>query len=355
MAYDFFPKNGVDLAEGIKNFGSVEQAEIQMLFHYLKEKTGMESPINIDKKHPRKVNVSRAIDGSLTTQQIKRDAKLDKVKIKFGNGSSGNRGVNNRGNLFEPQFAEALLKWWDGDTTGVDVNMLNAIEDMDKTYDLKKSSKFRVDVVGGENTRRPLKFSPSIELTNTKGTGYDVGKTVTDITLHTDKEQIYLSLKLGTTTTFFNVGVRTILTPTQIKNYDITNKDGQKLLNLFGIDPNTFCDVFNQTFDGRNFKQRVTKYNQNALKKLLESGVGYGYHIIHKMRGKILSKKMDKRAMQIAAKPQSLIVYYGGKTGTGRRVDMELETPSYTMKLNIRDTQGGDGYPTRMMCDFTTK
>lgn len=64
---------------------------------------------------------------------------------------------------------------------------------------------------------------------------------------------------------------------------------------------------------------------------------------------------MDKRAMQIAAKPQSLIVYYGGKTGTGRRVDMELETPSYTMKLNIRDTQGGDGYPTRMMCDFTTK
>lgn len=355
MAYNFFPKNGVELSEGIKNLSGKEQSEITTLFHYLKETTGMESPINIDKNKPRNVNVSRAIDGTLTLQQIKRNTKLDKIKIKFGNGSSGNRGVNNRGNLFEPQFADAILKWWEGDTTGINKEMLDAIEDIDNTYNLRGSSILKIDVVGGENTKRPLKFSPTILLTNTKGTGNDIGKSVTDITLHTDSEKIYLSLKLGTTTTFFNVGVRKILTPTEIKNNNITNVNGLKLLKTFGIDSDIFCSVFNQTFDGRNFQRKIIKYDNNAVKKLLESGVGYGYHIIHKMRGKILSKQMNKKSMQIASKPQSLTVFYGGKTGRGRRVDMVLETPTYTMKLNIRDTQGGDGYPTRMMCDFTYK
>ena len=42
-----------------------------------------------------------------------------------------------------------------------------------------------------------------------------------------------------------------------------------------------------------------------------------------------------------------------GKTGTGKRIDMEIQTGKYILKLNIRDTQGADGYPTRMMCDFS--
>jgi hypothetical protein len=57
--------------------------------------------------------------------------------------------------------------------------------------------------------------------------------------------------------------------------------------------------------------------------------------------------------MKEASKPQSLTLYYGGKTGSGKRIDMEIMTPKYALKLNIRDTQGKDGYPTRMMADFT--
>ncbi len=41
-----------------------------------------------------------------------------------------------------------------------------------------------------------------------------------------------------------------------------------------------------------------------------------------------------------------------GKKGKGKRIDMEFESAYYQFKLNIRDTQGKDGYPTRMMCDF---
>ena len=33
----------------------------------------------------------------------------------------------------------------------------------------------------------------------------------------------------------------------------------------------------------------------------------------------------------------------------------KMKSPYYKFKLNIRDTQGKDGYPTRMMCDFKTK
>ena len=90
------------------------------------------------------------------------------------------------------------------------------------------------------------------------------------------------------------------------------------------------------------------------MKELLESGIGHGYHVIHKMRGKVLSKKMDETAMKAAAKVGVCTVHYGGKTGKGKRIDMEMSSRYYKFKLNIRDTQGKDGYPTRMMCDFTT-
>ena len=94
---------------------------------------------------------------------------------------------------------------------------------------------------------------------------------------------------------------------------------------------------------------------KKALENFLQSGIGYGYHVIHKLGTSIKSIKVDERYMKEAARPLSLRIFYGGKTGTGKRVDMEIMTPKYALKLNIRDTQGKDGYPTRMMADFTYK
>ena len=73
------------------------------------------------------------------------------------------------------------------------------------------------------------------------------------------------------------------------------------------------------------------------------------------MRGKVISKKMDETAMKAAARVGAVKIFYGGKTGRGKRIDMEMESSYYSFKLNIRDTQGTDGSPTRMMCDFKTK
>lgn len=353
MAYDFFPKTEKELRSKIMKFPDQNRTEIVALFDFMKKKfKSVETPINIDLKKQSNVNVTRQLQGMITESQIKSGAKLNKVKIKFGNGSSGNRGVNNRGNLFEPAFAKAMIDWYAGEKVA-DKSMLDAIEDMDKIYDLAKNKNFAVVEEGGENTRRPLQFGGGgIYLANPKGSGTDVGKSVTDLTIKTDKNDIYLSLKLGTTTTFFNVGVRTILTPNEIKLGEITNKDGLKLLNLFGIDQKKFCQIFNGELSGG---EKVTNapYNKSGMKKLLETGIGHNYHIIHKMRNKILSKKMDANAMKKAASTGAMTIHYGGKTGTGKRIDMELQSSSYKFKINIRDTQGKDGYPTRMMCDFT--
>lgn len=354
MAYDFFPKTEDELQKKIKNHPSKTQGDLYLLFTYLKKKfPNLETPINLDLSKKNSANISRALQEDTSITKIKREAKISSLSMKFGNGSSGNRGVNNRGNLFEPQFADALLKWWRGESV-TDSKMLSAIQDLDKTYELRKSSKLVVDVVGGENTRRPLVYTPYIVLTNPKGSGDDVGKSVTDITLKTDTQEIYLSLKMGTTVTFFNVGVRTVLTPDEIKAYNITNAEGRKLLNLFGIDHKMFCDVFNGKHDGTSMPVN-TRVDVEAMRRLMRSGIGKGYHIIHKLSGKILSKQMDETALRKASSVTTAKIYYGGKTGQGKRIDIEMESPTYRFKLNIRDTQGKDGYPTRLMCDFSYK
>ena len=210
MAYDFFPRSVDEILNKTSGFPIEKNVdEIISMFELLVSKNP--TPINIDLKQKSIINVTRALQGDFTISQIKSKAKLKTMKPKFGNGSAGNRGVNNRGNLFEPEFAAALEKWYVGDKVS-DKYMLGAIKDLDETYKLFKSKTFQVDMLGGENTKRPLVFSPSIILTNPKGSGNDVGKAVTDITIRTDKKPIYLSLKLGGTTTFFNSGIKKILT-----------------------------------------------------------------------------------------------------------------------------------------------
>ena len=352
MAYNIFPKTEKELREKTRGFPAENVGELVLLFNYLKANfPKLETPICLDATKKSSPKISRSIQEDTSISKIKREAKITKLTLAFGNGSSGNRGVNNRGNNFEPQFAYDLNQWWEGNTPQNQAVMA-AIKHLDETYDLKKSKSLKISLEGGENTKRPIAYTPKLHITNPKGSGTDVGPSVTDITLITDKEKIYLSLKLGSTVTFFNVGVRTVLPPNDIKAYDIKG-DGKKLLDLFGIDPKLFCDVFNGKLSTKTTK--VASFDAQDMKYFLASGIGHGYHIIHKMSSKILSKKMDEAAMNKAATVGSATIYYGGKTGTGKRVDIEMESPTYKFKLNIRDTQGKDGYPTRLMCDFSYK
>ena len=359
MAYDFFPKTEAELESGTRQHSKEIRSELLYIFSYLKKKfPEIDTPICMDKTKKSSVKISRAMQVDVNISTLKTKLKIKKLTLEFGNGSSGNRGVNNRGNLFEPQFAKALLDWWEGKNVS-DTLMLNAIKELDELHNLREATGITVDIVGGENTKRPLQYSAGgITMDNPKGSGTDVGASVTDVTItkkmkRGSDEVIYLSMKLGTTVTFFNVGVRTVLTPDEIKENKITNKNGKMLLDMFGIDPVLFCMVFNGKLTKGQTKTNTI--DDAMLGKLLKSGIGHGYTIVHKLSGKIKVKKMDVAALNTASRVSSSTIYYGGKTGNGKRIDIEVESATYKFKLNIRDTQGKDGYPTRLMCDFSYK
>ena len=355
MAYTLYPESEKQIDTKLK-FPRENVIEIRRLWDFLNKKTRVKAPINIDEKKPSNVNVIRALEGTLNLNQIKTGAKLKLIKIRFGNGSLGGRGSQNLGNLFEEQYAKELEKYDEGEKVK-DQLLEKSIVGLYKEYKLSKYKKLNVKIEGGANTPRPFVYGPYIVVKSAKQTGNDLGTTVTDLTLKDgDKPKVYLSLKFGDTTTFFNSGTRTVLTPQEIKAGKIQNKNGKRLLSMFGIDEGMFCDTFNGKLKKgviENVWPKMKAGDRTALEKLIESGIGYGYHVVHKFKsGKVLSFKVDKSYMTKATKPKSLTLYYGGKTGTGRRINMEILTPTYKLTLNIRDTQGNDGYPTRMMCDF---
>lgn len=358
MAYTFFPKTASEIKTKLKG-DKAKIEDIINVFAYLKSSfKDIETPINIDPAAISKINVTRELQGDVDLTKLKKDVKVSKITMKFGSGSSGGRGVQNKGNAYEKQLAVALNQWWNGEKIA-DLRLQNTVDEIVKLHSLDKCKNFEVKEVGELNNKRPIIFSPQVLISSLIPVqDNDLGPIVSDITLICDKKEIYLSLKTGGTVTFFNSGVRTVLTPAEIKTGRITNKDGLKILDMFNINDALFCDIYNGKLK-KDYVEDVWKTmsskQKNELKNFLISGVGHGFTIVHKLTSKTEVYEVDKKYMNEAATPKSCNVYYGGKSGTGKRIDMEIETGHYILKLNIRDTQGGDGYPTRMMCDYSYK
>jgi hypothetical protein len=358
MAYTFFPKTATEIKQKLRG-DKIKIDEIINVFAFLKSKTKDKNatPINIDPAKISKINVSRSFYGNIDLAAIKKETKFKKITIKYGDGSSGGRGVGNKGNAYEGQLAEAIKQWWAGETI-TDSKLLAAVNSIVKLHKLDKCKDLEVKEVGELNNKRPFIYTPQV-LISSKIPVHDnnLGPVVTDITLICDgKKEIYLSLKTGGTVTFFNSGIRTVLSPQEIKTGRIKNSDGLKILDMFNINDALFCDIYNGNLK-KGYVEDVWKTmstkQKNELKNFLISGIGHGYTIVHKLTNETKVYTIDKTYMTEAATPTSCNVYYGGKSGTGKRIDMEIKTGHYMLKLNIRDTQGGDGYPTRMMCDYS--
>ena len=362
MAYTFFPRSKAEIIK--KTSKSAEKAaEIVSLFDFLKKKyKQVDTPINIDEAKLSLVNVSRELQGLVEIKDITKAADLKSVKIKFGAGSAGNRGVKNRGNLFENAFANGVRSLWDEQKPSKDQSIAKGVDELAKIHKFSKLKNLVVKEVGALNTKRPLQFRPGPFISSPTGS-LDIGPAVTDLTLHEAKTidkatpsnvVAYLSLKLGGTTTFFNVGIKTILTKADIQTGTVTNKEGIKMLKMFGINNKTFCQIFNGKLAKGVRQNTFGSIDKKSLETFLQSGIGYGFTVVHKINAATTKVfEIDRQYMLKAAKPLSCIVFYGGKTGTGKRVDIEIRTQKYLFKVNMRDTQGTDGYPTRIMGDFT--
>lgn len=372
MAYTFFPTSATEIMKTLKPTNKVQKdkvSDIVSVFSYLaknaKVKKITDKFLVIDPQKYGNIKIPRSLKGTIDPQKIVRETKVKNIKIEYGDGSAGGRGVNNKGGSFEKQLAPAIRKLYTNSNSRVPSDYKEAYNEIYNITDLKnfKTGTLEVDgEAGASNTKRPIQYNGSDITLYTTSPDNNIGDMLTDITLkgkinNKDKE-IYLSLKTTTTVTFFNAGIKEVFPTDDIKKGKIKNDNGLDLLKMLGIDPSLFCDCYNHPKGWKGFseKKEITTTQKAKLQKFLESGIGYGYTVIHQIRpGSIKVFNVDKKYMQSAATPQSLTVFYGGKTGSGKRVDVVIETPKYTLGLNIRDTQGKDGYPTRLMCNFWYK
>jgi hypothetical protein len=357
MAYDFIPKS----LNEISKESIFKNEEYGRVYTYLSEKFRRDDPIALSKNpnEMKNIKITRALQGTIELRTIKDFLRIKDVKLSFGEGSRGGRGTQNKGGQFELDFTQDLKTWWEGNNNYINASSEKIINEMAQHYKWDKKKTFEVDNVGGLNQRRPLVFAGKNVYIGT-GSDPNIGATVTDITINADGKKVYLSLKATGTVTFFNAGVATILTPQDMKlNKTITNQKGLALLKVLGLDPVKFANVFNDAASNkpiRRYSEDITRsIDRISMIKLLQSGIGYGFHYVHaKKPTEIHHFEMSKQKMTSLANPGKCIAYYGGKTSAGKRVEVEVDTPNILLKFNIRNKQGGV-YPSHIMCDYVFK
>jgi hypothetical protein len=265
----------------------------------------------------------------------------------------------NKGNKFETVVANDLQKFIEG---GKDFTYQSLIEKMIKEFKLTPTN-FKIQEEGSRNQKRPLVFTPEGPVLGTPvksdKQAQSVAETLTDITLIVNNKPIYISLKFGNQLTFFNPGVKKILTEEDIKSGKIKTESGIALLETLGIDNELFCRVFNEYREdgsGTNFSEyhEISNADPEKLYNLLHSGIGHGYYMLKGTEsGATDLFLVTEEYVKKASRPTSgVTIRYGGAGGTAKRVDIVFTTAVYRMTLNIR-SKSKKVAPTNLMGDYT--
>ena len=369
--YNFLPKSEKDiLGSNLPN--KREMARLYTMVQGLTN-NAMEDPIAIDFQYPNTPKIARKFEGDFELEDLRDKSGFS--KLAFGDGSRGNRGGGNRGILFEKYLSDDLNLYIETRDEKAAYRYPKYMKYLINNF-LGKARSIEVKDMGALNQRRPVMFAGG-KFVISPGLGKDIGGTVTDITLVIDGTEMHLSLKMGSTVTFFNSGITKFLTKQEIEAGEIKKKEGLMILNALGIDPKLFAKVFNDyqgkapktTAKGRfglkakaaakiPRKVNVTNtVNKKALKDLLVSGVGFGYHLVHaKSAGKDdIAHFHIKDAGQTLklVTPRSVIVEY--PQGNAKRVNIRIDTPGFEFVVNIRDKSGSSKYPSHIMCDYKVK
>ena len=285
----------------------------------------------------------------------------------FGGQVRGGKKIN-MGNQYEDDLTKALIDYCSGQKPKKYPEHVNKI--ISALTEKYGSAPTKAIGEGGKNQKRPLKKSGSSIIISAGGaTTNNIGSTLTDITLEIDGKPVYLSVKFGSTLSFFNCGIRSsgkgnlaLFPEAKLKANEIPD-DGQEYLEMFGIDQQKFLDVFANYGKGtgttvENHIERTTlsASGKKALQDLIKSGVGYGYWMCHYTGSDLNFYEIDQNYMNKAATlvGNSVEINYGGAGGKGKRIDMIFETQSYEFKFNIRNKQGGV-YPTHTNGDYYKK
>ena len=366
MAYNLLPSTFKEAGSSVKHMNNNSAAEALRLWNYLVEKYGnvIKDPIAFDPTKKGVCKISRALQTEFTIGEIKRQLGIKTLKPDFGDGSRGNRGAGNQGTLFERQLEDGLNDWIENPDALANNKYRDFIFGLVKHYHLEDCIAVKVIAEGAENKRRPMKIVSGHwqigEASPSKG--YDIGATVTDLTLESKCKgkplhKHYLSLKTSGTTNLSNLGLKTTVFPvSEVKAGKIIQTGGLALMKTFGLNEAFLCSTFNEFQDGsRNYKEVDTSpsYDRGLLKELIKGSLGYGYHYVHLNKGKIKHLEIDEAFLNRASNPSSVRISYGGETGGAKRVNIHMKTPELEMTFNIRNTsdKGTNEDPDRVYPD----
>ena len=364
MAYNLIPSTFSDAGSSVKHMDNAAAAEALRLWNYLVTTYGMENPLAFNPSNKKAVKIARALQTEFTKAEIKRKLKLTSLNFDFGDGSRGNRGTGNSCNLFEEQLEAGINDWIENPDDLASNKYKDFIYGLVKHYHLEDCIAIRVIAEGAENKPRPMKIVNGHWQIGTASpsTGYNIGATVTDLTLESKCKgkplhKYYLSLKMSGTTNLSNLGLKKEVFPVdQVKASQITTEAGKALMKTFGLDEELFCRTFNEYQSGnRNFKvlDSSPNYNKALLKELIKGSLGYGFHYVHLNKGKIKHMEIDEAFLNKASSASNVSISYGGETGGAKRVNINLKTPLLDMSFNIRNTsdKGSAADPDRVYPD----
>ena len=365
MAYNILPSTEAEVRKAVSFMNKTSAQEAIRLWKDLNKKYGniISNPLAFDSTKKNDCKIARMIQTEFTIKDIKKELEIKTLRPDFGDGTRGNRGQNNQGTLFERHMEDALNDWIENRDDLSNNKYKDFIYDLVKHYKLDKCNEIKVVSEGRQNKKRPMKLvNDHWEIgTASRTNGYDIGATVTDITLHTKcknvKRKIYLSLKTSGTTNLSNLGLKTNVFPVdEVKAGKIKKKDGIALMDTFGLNEEYLCATFNEFQDGNRRYHKVENpvYNENLIKELIKGSLGYGYHYVHLQKGtKIKHLEIDKNFLERASTPSNVKISYGGETGGAKRVNIHMTTPVFYMVFNIRNTtdKGSKADPLRVYPD----
>lgn len=354
MAYNLIPKNLSEVAAIKTAKPQISEDLVKAYAYVIKKVPAAEAmgPFSMDPRTPQKVKVMRQLNGPIKLQDLK--SQFKSLGFAWGNGSRGNLGTNNRGNLFEGEIIDDINRYI-ADSEDPKIEHMGFIRGLFEKYGLENMSGLKVKAMGALNQRRPMGVSgkqPYIGSLNE----HDVGKTVTDVDVIHDKGVVHMSLKFGPTVTFFNIGVAKMIPQVEIKNGMITNQHGKILLDMVGVENHRFCSTFNSyggkltTRGGFEDVNVTNKIDKRRLQKFLKSGIGYGFHLVHKDKGHIHSFAMTPTMLERFTTIQEVVVRYPNP-GAAKKVSVFIKTPELLINLNFRNKVGGS-YPNMIMADY---
>lgn len=245
---------------------------------------------------------------------------------------------------------------------------------------LKGEKVISVEVTGKENTPRPLKFDSKGLYCSLRGgpRTTDIGEGLADVkvvakTKNGQSKTYDLSAKFGNTVTFFNSGLGSgtfppsgAFPPDEFASGSFQDKRGLAILDMFGLDPKRFRDVF------VNYKEKtgviksaapkaketvvLSSKRKTQLEEFLKTVIGENYYLLHLDNKKEVHMfHMTKSFLEKASKIITDLTIEYPVGGSAKRVDIKLETELYELNFNIRSKQAGITYPTHIMCDYKFK